>query len=113
MRSILNQYNFAIVFRRAVITLIALGCMCLFSSCHRKDAGYDFRAAAATGDLAKVQALLKSNPNLVYSKNKSGSTALHWAALYGHKDVAEFLLISKANVNAANDTGSTPFCGME
>ena len=38
--------------------------------------------AAKAGDLAKVKALLKENPNLVLSKEyKEGRTSLHMAAL--------------------------------
>ena len=108
MRSLMIRFSAAVVFRCVAVTLITLGCMCLFSACHRKDAGYEFRAAAAKGDLTKVQALLRGRPNLVFSKNKKGSTALHWAAAYDHKDVAEFLLSNKADVNAKTDEGSTP-----
>ena len=45
--------------------------------------------AAQTGDLAKVKVLVKNNPDLVFSGDESGMTALHFAAFYGHKDVAE------------------------
>jgi len=33
---------------------------------------------------------------------------LHWAALYGHKDVSESLLASQADVNAKDNQGDTP-----
>jgi ankyrin repeat protein len=33
---------------------------------------------------------------------------LHWAAFNGHKDVAELLLASKAEVNAKSNGGQTP-----
>jgi ankyrin repeat protein len=60
--------------------------------------------AAKDGDLAKVQALLEENPELVSSIDSSGHTPLHWAAFRGHKDVAELLLAHGADVNAkAND----------
>src|ERR1022692_742771 len=59
--------------------------------------------AATSGDLGKVKALLKGNPDLI---DKSGMTPLHWAASRGHKDVAELLLANKADVNARN-TGPT------
>jgi ankyrin repeat protein len=108
MRSLMIRFSAAVVFRCAAITLIALGCMCLFTACHRNDAGYEFRSAAAKGDPAKVQALLNGHPDLVFSKNKNGATALYWAAFYGHKDVAELLLANKANVNAKDDKGDTP-----
>ena len=34
---------------------------------------------------------------------------MHWAAEFGRKDVAELLLASKAEVNAKDITGATPF----
>jgi ankyrin repeat protein len=56
--------------------------------------------AAKTGDLAKIQELLKDNPELVSSKDENGATALHWAATTGHRDVVELLLANKADVDA-------------
>ncbi|MGA9069601.1 MAG: ankyrin repeat domain-containing protein [Terracidiphilus sp.] len=65
--------------------------------------------AARSGDLAKVQALVKADPGLVSSPDeKYGQTPLHIAAFNGHKDVAEFLLTNKADVNAKAKNGSTP-----
>ncbi len=64
--------------------------------------------AAGNGDLEKVKALLKDNPNLVFSKDNGGETPLHWAADGGHKDVAELLLANKAEVNAIDNNGRTP-----
>jgi len=64
--------------------------------------------AVVTGDLEKTRALLKDNPNLVFSKFIMGATLLHHAAFSGHKDVAELLLANKADVNAKADDGSTP-----
>ena len=54
--------------------------------------------AARKGDLAKVKALLKDHPDLVFSKDNNGETPLHQAVLFGHKDVAELLLAGKAEV---------------
>ena len=60
------------------------------------------------GDLEKVKALLKDNPDLVFSKDTNGWTPLHMAAYEGHKDVAELLLANKAEVNAKDNSGVTP-----
>jgi ankyrin repeat protein len=60
--------------------------------------------AAANGDLAKVQQLLR--PRLwgtridVNARDGFGATALHEAAEAGHKEVAEFLIAKGADVNA-------------
>ena len=64
--------------------------------------------AAKNGDLGKVKALLKDNPDLVFSKDNYGGTPLFLAALTGHKDVATFLLANKADVNAKENNGWTP-----
>jgi hypothetical protein len=53
--------------------------------------GQEIDDAAQNGDLEKVKALLKDNPDLVSSKDKWGRTPLHLAARNGHKDVAELL----------------------
>src|ERR1035438_6337405 len=45
--------------------------------------------AAGIGDLARVQALLKSDPYLVFSKDPQGATPLHFAAASDHQDVAQ------------------------
>jgi ankyrin repeat protein len=65
--------------------------------------------AARAGDLEKVQALLKVNPDLVSSKDdKFGGTPLLFAAEKGRKDVAEWLLSHKADVDAKAIDGETP-----
>jgi cytohesin len=64
--------------------------------------------AAKHGDLAKIKALLRGNPGLVSSTDYWGMTPLHFAATWGHKDVAELLLANHAEVNAKNHDGETP-----
>jgi hypothetical protein len=65
--------------------------------------------AARAGDLDKVKSLVKQSPDLVSSKDeKFGQTPLHIAAFNDKKDVAEFLLANKADVNAKASNGSTP-----
>jgi hypothetical protein len=64
--------------------------------------------AVKSGDLEKVKTLLKTNPDLVFSKGQGGWTPLHYAAKSGNKDVVEFLLEHKAEVNAEDNYGQTP-----
>ena len=62
--------------------------------------GGEIQDAARAGDLAKVEALLKSNPNLVNSNDATNPTPLLMAIVHNHKDVAELLLTHNADVNA-------------
>jgi ankyrin repeat protein len=65
--------------------------------------------AVRNGDLKKVKALLKKDPDLVSSKEAArGFTPLHIAAANGYRDIAEFLLAHGADVNAKNNDGWTP-----
>lgn len=63
--------------------------------------------AVAKGDLEKVKALLKDNPNLVASRDDEGHTPLRIAAAKGQKDMAELLLAKGAEVNAKDNDGYT------
>ncbi len=64
--------------------------------------------AAKSGNLKKLEALLKANPGLVSGRDDLGYTPLHWAAENGHKDVAELLLTHKADADAEGNGGMTP-----
>ena len=64
--------------------------------------------AARDGNLEKVKALIKNNPDLVFSKDDFGHTPLYLAAASGRKNVVELLLANKADVNVTNNNGETP-----
>src|ERR1039458_1585983 len=90
------------VLRRAAVTLVAMA-WGSFAYCG------EIHDAAPNGDLEKVKALLKDKPDLVYGKDENyGATPLHLASMEGHRDVAELLLSSKAEVNAKDNNGWTP-----
>jgi|WetSurMetagenome_2_1015567.scaffolds.fasta_scaffold32982_3 ankyrin repeat protein len=57
--------------------------------------------AAIKGDLAKVKALLKDNPELVSSQDSTGDTPLHLAVMKDHKDMVKLLIDNKADINAS------------
>jgi ankyrin repeat protein len=64
--------------------------------------------AAGKGDLEKIKALLKDNPELISSKLDGSLTALHIAAMHNNKDVLQLLLTNKAEVNSRERNGATP-----
>lgn len=56
--------------------------------------------AATSGDTYKVQELIAGNAHLVNVYGDDGWTPLHLVAYFGHRQVAEVLLASGANVHA-------------
>ena len=68
--------------------------------------------AAKAGDLEKVKALLKANPDLVNSKDTSrrydGYTPLHSAVEKRQNEMVELLLANKADVNANVSSVGSP-----
>jgi ankyrin repeat protein len=88
--------------RLRVPVLLVLAAVLCWSSAALCD---PIHGAAQKGDLAKIKALVAQDPSLISAKDKAGKTALHIAAEYNHKDVAEFLIASGADVNARDDEG--------
>jgi len=65
--------------------------------------------AAKSGDLEKVIAILRNQPEIVNQRDEAGATPLHHAAFGGHRAVAEFLVQHGAQINAADsEFGATP-----
>jgi ankyrin repeat protein len=60
----------------------------------------DIIEAAKSGDAEKVKALLKANPELIGAVDSGiGATALHWALIYGKKEVVKAILAYDPDVN--------------
>ena len=96
-----NMLFHSATIHRAAVMLVTLF-WCSFAFCG------EIHDAAAKGDLEIVKMLLKANPDLVNNKDKNGWTPLRSAAVMDHRDVAEFLLSSKADVNTRDNRGDTP-----
>lgn len=64
--------------------------------------------AAGAGDLEKVTAMLDEDPALVRARDADGSTALHYAAWHGHREVVELLLARGADLDAKNTRYENP-----
>lgn len=63
--------------------------------------------AAKKGDKAAVRALLKQGVD-VKARQGDGATALHWAAYWDDRELADLLIRAGAPVNAENELGATP-----
>jgi len=63
--------------------------------------------AAGAGDLDKVKKFIEQGTH-VDAKDKAGLTALQWAIMQDHKDVAAFLIDKGADINVRDKRGQTP-----
>lgn len=64
--------------------------------------------AAVYGDFAKVRRLVAQDPAVVHARDNYGFTALHGVVGEDHFELAEYLILHGADVNARNDNGITP-----
>ncbi|KAI9125321.1 hypothetical protein K1719_003937 [Acacia pycnantha] len=78
-------------------------------------AGDDLHAAARSGDLNAVQAILSTNPLAINSRDKHSRTPLHLAAWSGQAEVVNYLCKHKADVGAAamDDMGALHFAAQK
>jgi Ankyrin repeats (3 copies) len=58
--------------------------------------------AAKHGDLERVNAILEANGRIVNERDDSGATALHYAALNGHRSVVQLLVHRGADINSTD-----------
>ncbi len=63
--------------------------------------------AASEQNLEAVRTLLSEDAD-VNQAQPDGATALHWAAHWGDKEMAELLIQAGADLNASNENGATP-----
>ena len=63
--------------------------------------------AAREGDMPVVEGLLAADPDLVRASDEYLKTPLHWAAEHDRREVAELLLDSGADLEAATSWGAT------
>jgi len=69
----------------------------------------NFIQSATQGDLERLKAILDTNPEFANQLDDSGATALHYAALNGHREIARFLVEHGAAVNRTDTRfGATP-----
>ena len=65
-------------------------------------------AASWRNDIETVKAHIVDGTNIDTVDDWTGKTALHYAAEYGHLEIAELLLANGANVNRRDDDKATP-----
>ncbi len=58
--------------------------------------------AAQTGNTARLRELLEQNRDLAGLPDEAGYTPLHYAAYFGHTDVARYLIAIGADVSAVS-----------
>jgi len=64
--------------------------------------------AARSGDVDRVGTLIADDERVALARDADGRTALHWAAIEGHADVALLLLDEGAEVDAADTRNEYP-----
>ena len=65
-------------------------------------------AASWRNDIVTVKDHIDAGTNIDTVDDWTGKTALHYAAEYGHLEIAELLLANGANVNRRDDDKATP-----
>eukprot|EP01043_Picozoa_sp_COSAG02_P096258 COSAG02_NODE_32563_length_514_cov_1.081928_1_plen_93_part_01 len=68
----------------------------------------DFLSAAHNGDVARLQQLVGSRPELVNIQDSNGFTGLALAAEKGYDKACKVLLGANSQVDARTTTGNTP-----
>ena len=66
----------------------------------------ELHEAAAAGQLSRVKELVETNPAAAQTYSPDGFPVMALAAVFGHEDVARYLLVKGADVNAVATNGS-------
>lgn len=92
--------------RRAALSAVSISVL-LISPAHRLYAA-PIHDAAQAGGIAKLNAILASNPALVNLKSENSATPLMYAIHFQKTEAAKLLLQKGADVNAKTSDGETP-----
>lgn len=68
----------------------------------------DIHVASKTGNLRRVQELIKHHAASVNARDDQSSTPLHYASEFGHLPLVQYLVSQKAFKNNRNSNGRTP-----
>ena len=65
-------------------------------------------SACQAGDLLTVKKMMKEDSSLLFARDLSGRSALHFACSYGRSDIVRFLLSQGADPDSNSNSGETP-----
>ena len=77
-------------------------------ACTEKEQLPPLHMAAKAGIIIEVKQLIIGGYDVNQRDGKYGSTPLHQAVFFGHKEIVEFLIAEGANANAKNSAGFSP-----
>jgi len=83
-------------------TLLFVACISFYAS------GEPIVEAAKNGDLQTVKTILAQDPSKLNATDEEQYTALHWACMRAHWDVANFLIDKGADLNIIGGDGGAP-----
>ena len=89
------------------ITLFFSFCLLLLS-CDSITKTAQIHNAASSGDIKKVEAILKNSPSKINIQNALGNTPLYLASIKGHKEIVIFLIKKGADIELGNTKNERP-----
>jgi ankyrin repeat protein len=78
------------------------------SSTYAQENTNDIWEAAATGDITRLDEIVKNDPNKINAPDTSGSTPLHHAAWTGQIETINWLISNNADIDSQNNLQWTP-----
>lgn len=96
--------------------LLVITTLVVWTGCDQKgvkygeSSNYDIFTLVGNGDLAMVKDLLKNAPPEKFNVKEplAGNTPLIMACVYGHLDIAQWLIENGADINAVNNDKNSP-----
>ena len=70
--------------------------------------GHDYTRPVCKGDVSEVSRLVYECGDNINAQDNDGQTPLHWACLYGHRDIVETLMLAGADETITDDDRQTP-----
>jgi ankyrin repeat protein len=62
----------------------------------------------SSNNLKELREMVEKRPGLTNRKDKEGNTILHYAAMYGKRDIAAYIISKGAKISAKNKSRRTP-----